>query len=97
MDDAAGLIELRLPWDLLNVSDPSSRTLLYEKRVEDDFGTVRAGPFHFLAVALDSANGVTDTLGPSAGWRWEEWEEPVWFARPKPAYDSLSATWGTLP
>jgi hypothetical protein len=97
VDDAAGLIELRLPWDLLNVSDPSSRTLLYERSADGDFGTVRAGAFHFLAVAVDSARGVTDTLGPSAGWRWDGWEEPVWFARPKPAYDSLSATWGSLP
>jgi hypothetical protein len=97
VDEQAGLIELRLPWDLLNVSDPSSRTLLYETKAESDFGTVHAGAFHFLVVAVDSATGVTGTLGPSAGWRWEGWEEPAWFARPKPAYDSLSATWGALP
>ena len=27
---AAGLLQLRLPWDLLNVTDPSTRTLLFD-------------------------------------------------------------------
>ena len=30
-DSVAGLIEIRLPWGLLNVTDPSSRTVLFDR------------------------------------------------------------------
>jgi hypothetical protein len=96
LDREAGLVEIRIPWDLLNVSDPSSRTILYERNATGDFGTVTAGDFRFLVVAQDKATGAVEQLGPSRGWRWEGWTDPAWFARPKPAYDSLTATWGAI-
>jgi hypothetical protein len=96
LDREAGLLEIRIPWDLLNVSDPSSRTLLYERSATGDFGTVTAGDFRFLVVTKDGATGAVTTLGPSRGWRWEGWNDPAWFARLKPAYDSMTATWGAI-
>ncbi|HET8632521.1 MAG TPA: hypothetical protein VFL88_00120 [Gemmatimonadales bacterium] len=96
LDPEAGLVEIRIPWDLLNVSDPSSRTILYERNATGDFGTVTAGDFRFLVVAQDKATGAVEQLGPSRGWRWEGWTDPAWFARTKPAYDSLTATWGAI-
>jgi hypothetical protein len=96
LDREAGLLEIRVPWDLLNVSDPSSRTLLFERSATGDFGTVTAGDFRFLVVAQDKTTGTIETLGPSRGWRWDGWTEPAWFAKTKPAYDSLTATWGAI-
>ncbi len=96
LDRAASLLQIRIPWDLLNVSDPSSRTLLYERNATGGFGTVTAGEFHFLVTAYDQRTGTHEQLGPSPGWRWSGWSEPAWFARPKPAYDSLTATWGAI-
>ena len=96
LDDDAGLLEIRIPWDLLNVSDPSSRTLLYERGGTGDFGTVAAGDFHFLVAAYDKRTGHTEQLGPSRGWRWDGWTVPAWFSRTKPAYDSLTVTWGAI-
>lgn len=96
LDREAGLIEIRIPWDLLNVSDPSSRTVLYERRADGGFGTITAGDFHFLVAAYEKSTGRVEQLGPSRGWHWPGWTEPDWFSRPKPAYDSLTATWGAI-
>jgi hypothetical protein len=49
----AGLLELRVPWDLLNVTDPSSRTLLFDDRVSGAFGTAEAKDFHFGIVTYE--------------------------------------------
>ncbi|HEU4698367.1 MAG TPA: hypothetical protein VFS40_04265, partial [Gemmatimonadales bacterium] len=104
-DAAAGLLELRLPWDLLNVTDPSSRTLLFDPAGRGDFGTAPAGAFHVGVVSYrvgpggagaprDSAT-VVATLPASwradafADWTWAGWEEPVSHLRLKPVYDSL--------
>lgn len=96
-DEGAGLIELRIPWDLLNVTDPSTRTLLLDRTATGPFGTVKAEDFHFMVVAYDRRNGDSAQLGPSRGWRWEGWEEPEWQARLKPVYDSMRSTWKALP
>jgi hypothetical protein len=41
-DKTAGMLELRLPWGLLNVSDPSTGTLLYEQSDTGDIGTAHS-------------------------------------------------------
>jgi hypothetical protein len=46
LDERAGLLELRIAWDLLNVTDPSTRTLLYDPGSTGDFGTAAAEDFH---------------------------------------------------
>ena len=96
-DVGAGMIELRLPWDLLNVTDPSTRTLLLDRTGTGPFGTVKADDFHFVVSAYDRRTGASVQLGPSRAWRWAEWEEPEWHVRVKPVYDSMRTTWKALP
>jgi hypothetical protein len=96
-DATAGLIEVRLPWDLLNVTDPSSRTLLLDRSGEGPFGTVKAEDFHFMVVAYDHRIGAPVQLARSSGWRWAGWEQPEWHMRVKPVYDSMRTTWKALP
>jgi hypothetical protein len=45
-DSSTGLLQIRIPWDLLNVTDPSTRTLLFDKRTSGNFGTVVAEDWH---------------------------------------------------
>ena len=92
-DADAGLVEIRVPWDLLNVTDPSTRTLLFERGATGDFGTVTAGDFRFMVVAhaKGSPPNAAATI-PTAAWRWEPWEEPRSHARLKPVYDALRRT-----
>ena len=96
-DSAAGLLELRLPWDLLNVTDPSTRTLLLDRTGEGPFGTVTADSFHFtVARYRKSSHTLTGTIA-AAPWSWTGWTSPVSHARLKPAADSMRAVWSGLP
>jgi hypothetical protein len=104
-DPGAGLVEIRIPWDLINVTDPSTRTLLFDPRTEGKFGTVKAADFHIGAVlyrkkprpnVLEALPQLVNRVWPAAGfrpWRWPGWSEPQSHARLKPVYDSLRILW----
>jgi hypothetical protein len=108
LDQAAGLLELRIPWDLLNVTDPSSRTLLFDDHSSGSFGVASAGKFHFGVVTYQKRQGniVGALPSPSANvwradsfadWTWEGWAEPRSHAQLKPVYDSLRLLWLEAP
>jgi tetratricopeptide (TPR) repeat protein len=109
LDERAGLLELRIPWDLLNVTDPSSRTLLHDPDSAGKFGTAAAEDFHVGMVVYQKGGGraIVSALPAIEGgawrakaftpWRWTGWTEPRSQARLKPVYDSLKALWGGGP
>jgi hypothetical protein len=107
LDEKAGLLQIRIPWDLLNVTDPSTRTLLFDRQTTGKYGTATAGDFHVGVVIYSKRTAtspkVVEAL-PSlaqglwreddfAGWRWRGWIEPRWHSRLKPVYDSLRMLW----
>lgn len=108
VDREAGLVEVRLPWGLLNVTDPSSRTVLMDREgdLAGGFGTAVTAGFRFGAIRYDSEAGdraiealPRTTEGRWRGdafrtWTWAGWEHPTSHSRLKPVYDSLQATWG---
>jgi tetratricopeptide (TPR) repeat protein len=72
-DAAAGLLEFRLPWGMLNVSDPSSGAILFESDVERALHPSDTGPgsqlvgkpsdgFRFGVVALRPGPDVVGTI-----------------------------------
>jgi hypothetical protein len=108
-DRKAGLLEVRLPWDLLNVSDPSSRTLLNDTRATGPIGTVRSDGFRVGVIVTGKGSGprgapligalpaVRKGRWPAAAfvtWRWPGWTMPRYHQHLKPAYDSLKTVWG---
>jgi hypothetical protein len=104
LDEAAGLLELRIPWDLLNVTDPSSRTLLDDQATSGAVGTVEARDFHFGLLVYSKANHKVVASLPRireggwkkdqfVAWAWSGWTEPSSHARLKPVYDSLRLLW----
>ena len=106
-DRAAGMLQLRLPWHLLNVSDPSSRTVLYERAAGPVIGTARSDGFRLGIAVLGGgprpAALATLPLRDARGawpreafqtWDWSPWTEPRWHGRRKPVYDSLRTIWG---
>jgi Tetratricopeptide repeat len=109
LDEAAGLLELRVPWDLLNVTDPSSRRILHDERGSGAAGTREAGVFHWgiLLYSKVGAGQVIAALPATVGdqwpaesfmpWSWEGWSVPTHYARLKPVYDSLRALWREAP
>jgi hypothetical protein len=109
LDDRPGLLELRIPWDLLNVTDPSTRTLLDDGHTKGTFGTAIAQDFH-VGVLMYRKGGRRSVVGalPEVDqggwraaafvpWRWSGWTEPRYHSRLKPVYDSIKALWAAPP
>ena len=96
-DAKARMIQVRLPWDLLNVTDPSSRTIVLDTAATGEIGTATADAFHFTAVVYRRDAPARPAVTESAPWRWTGWTEPVWHARLKPVHAALRAAWGAIP
>ena len=96
MDRAAGLVELRIAWGLLNVTDPSSRHVMVRYRRNGTFETAVTDGFRFDVAALDrSRGGVVARLGAGQTYAWPTWEVPTWHERLKPAYEAMREVWGS--
>jgi len=107
-DKASGQLQVRLAWNLLNVTDPSTRTVIEEAR-DQDVGTARTDGFRLgLAVTRESEGrpslvAALPEPGPGGRWQrqdfstwgWPTWDTPRYHQRLKPVYDSLRALWGT--
>ncbi|MGH7606723.1 MAG: hypothetical protein ACREME_05235, partial [Gemmatimonadales bacterium] len=97
VDRAAGLVEVRVPWGLLNVTDPSSRTVLARVRDPGPFRTEVTDGFRFVAAAVGPRGAVRARLAspPQRPYVWPTWDTPVWHERLKPAYYAMQALWGS--
>ena len=94
--DGGGLIEVRLAWGLLNVTDPSSRRVLRGIAPPDRFETTATAGFRLAVAAVARADGAVRAwvpVGPT--YVWPSWEEPTWHERVKPAYAALRDVWGS--
>jgi hypothetical protein len=98
---------LRLAWNLLNVSDPSTRTLLFEESGGAQIGTRTSDGFRIGAVIYrrSSSPSLLGALPPIGSdrrwhadqfstWEWKPWTTPRYHQRLKPVYDSLKSLWG---
>lgn len=106
-DTTTGVIELRIPWGMLNVLDPSSRLVLRGDPRTGKVAGVRTDGFRFLVQSYDprrpAAPGDRLPVGTAGGfgaiptWRWPTWEEPRWYPELKPQFDSMRAAFGRIP
>jgi hypothetical protein len=109
LDEDAGLLEIRIPWDLINVTDPSTRTLLDDRRTEGAFGTAPATGFHVGVIIYRKRQGgeILGAIPTMQGggwlrqsfqpWLWRSWTLPTAHGRLKPVYDSLRLLWQEAP
>ena len=96
VDRDAGLVEVRLAWGLLNVTDPSSRRVLRRITLPDRFETTVSEGFRFAVAAVARDDGAVRAWLPAgATFAWATWEEPVWHERLKPVYAALRDVWGS--
>jgi hypothetical protein len=108
-DPAAGLLEVRLPWALLNVTDPSWARVLCRDREGGEYGTApgdgfRVGVITWRKGAERRPLGALPALGPGrrwsaadfTTWTWGPWEAPEYHPRLKPVYQALRTTWGGM-
>jgi hypothetical protein len=100
-----GTIELRLPWALLNVTDPSSRRVLHqETEHEQPLDTVATDGFRIYAFAYDPSRPKRGPLSrlPAAGttpplYTWDPWDVPTFRTEPKAGFETIRATLDALP
>ena len=94
--DAGTLVEVRLPWGLLNVTDPATRTVLTAVRGRDDIVVGPTDGVRFVVAALNRQdNHVAAFVPASATYVWPTWEEPQWHEQLKPAYYAMRDLWGS--
>ncbi|HEX5724678.1 MAG TPA: glycosyltransferase, partial [Longimicrobiaceae bacterium] len=94
--DAVGVLEVRIPWMLLNFTDPSQRRVLQDPAAGElpgEFGTETVPGIRIVAAAREGgrwrrwpASGRADDV---AQFTWATWEEPTWLARERPVYGAL--------
>ena len=87
LDRAEAMLEIRLPWNLLNVTDPSSRAVLARVRPSGQFRTAITDGFRFVVSRPNARVGPTPTVA------WPTWEVPRFHERLKPAYYAMQAVW----
>jgi hypothetical protein len=87
-----GGIEIRIPWSLINVSDPSSRRVLHQVGPRgEELGSVVTDGFRLFAFTADPSrpeDPPIDRLGPLP-FTWPGWEEPRYRLEPKAGLSAL--------
>jgi len=101
----SGAIELRLPWALLNVTDPSGRRVLHQVDVHGPpLDTVVTEGFRIYAFAIDPSRPKRAPLSriPAAGataplTTWAAWDAPRTFMEPKAGWDRIRSGLWAIP
>jgi hypothetical protein len=103
----AALLELRLPWGLLNVTDPSTGTIILGAVPDGAIQTTRTDGFRIGVMTVATQNGKAVGALPQLGsdgawhaadfpnWTWSTWDSPKYHQALKPVYDSLKVLWGS--
>lgn len=103
-DSTTGVIELRLPWGLLQVTDPSSHQVVFGLDGTNP-GSVSTDGFRFVLQTVDKATQQLRSSLPSGPngfaapptWRWPAWEQPRWYAERKPLFNAMRETFRAIP
>jgi len=107
-DPASGVIEVRIPWGMLQVVDPSTRSVLTGNTPDGFISSSATEGFRFVVESYDpSKPGVAgDVLPRGAGatrfgdiptWTWPTWEVPQWHSEIKPLFGAMQRAFGSIP
>jgi hypothetical protein len=97
-----GVLEVRIPWMLLNFTDPSQRRVLQdpEGATPAEFGTTTVEGIRILAAARTGAAWTqwpaSGRAGDVASFTWPTWQEPRWRERRRPVYDAMREVYRTV-
>jgi hypothetical protein len=109
---AQDVVEVRIPWTLLNVTDPSQRRVLYDPYPAER--SYRPPPEGYRAIKVPDIGLTAGTLEADGSWRsfstgiepgqksgvarfsWPTWELPRWQARRRPVFEAMQRVFGAL-
>ncbi|CAN5900463.1 hypothetical protein BH11GEM1_BH11GEM1_19080 [soil metagenome] len=107
-DPSTGVIEVRLPWGMLQLVDPSSRSVLFGNAATGEIAGARTDGFRFVVESYDPADpragadhmphGRSPNLfaAPTL-WTWPTWEVPTWHAEVKPLFGAMQRAFAGIP
>lgn len=92
------ILELRLTWHLLNVSDPSSGSVLDDVQGTPEIEYSQTPGFDIFFFVTDKNNNVMEEINPNEPYffSWEGWEDPEYQIRKKPLYFELQEAFSNL-
>src|SRR2546423_757122 len=107
-DASRGVIEIRIPWAMLQLVDPSTRSVLFGNPATGKVAGAATDGFRFVVESYDpakpAAGGDRLPLGPTssafgnpATWTWPTWESPRWYSEVKPLFAAMQRAFGAIP
>jgi hypothetical protein len=107
-DATTGVIEVRLPWGMLQLVDPSTRSVLAGNTSTGKVTGATTDGFRFVVESFDPSNPRSggDYLPRGAGesrfgepltWSWPPWETPHWYAEVKPVFAAMQRAFAGIP
>jgi len=106
-NSASGVIEVRIPWGMLQLVDPSTRSVLFSNTWDGHVAGAATDGFRFVVESYDPSNSRSgDKLPRGAGvtgfaevptWKWPAWQTPEWYAEIKPLFGAMQRTFGGIP
>jgi hypothetical protein len=90
-NDTTGIIEIRLDWHLINVSDPAKRFVLDDNADTKDIEYSKTDALNMFVFITDKNNDLIQQFPESSPYSfiWDEWEMPEYSKRLKPIYYTL--------
>ena len=93
----ADAVEVRIPWNLLNVTDPSSRHVVFEDkraRPDDVVGTRQVEAIRIVAATVTDGGAwrvwpETGKRADAASFTWQTWDEPSYRMRRRPVFNAM--------
>jgi Tfp pilus assembly protein PilF len=107
-DAKTGVIEVRLPWGMLQLLDPSTRSVLSGNTSTGKVSGATTDGFRFVVESYDPSNprsggdylprgGGTSKFAEPPTWSWPPWETPQWHAEIKPLFAAMQRTFAGIP
>lgn len=97
-----GTLEVRIPWMLINFTDPSQRRVLDNqgKKSGEELRTSIVPGIRITARITATSGQVRTWPGagvPASLFSWPVWEEPKWISRTRSVYDSMRTVFSSPP
>ena len=84
-----GVVEIRIPWQLLNVMNPAKKLVMDDLYVSDGINPVTIEGMYF-GVGVDADSG-SDLVINMSSYRWDKWDLPTYHERLKESYYILKS------
>lgn len=87
-------VEIRIPWQLLNVMDPSTKMIMDDFNEKNKISSLKIEGLYIGGI-LTKNNVVTETSNMEV-YNWNEWDIPTYHERLKPSYDILKKAFKSI-